>query len=60
MGLLVLGRWDVAEALVQAGGVVPADVLDHGELELRAGPPDAVGDRSVLKLSTNDSASALS
>lgn len=37
------------EALVQAGGVVPADVLDHGELELRAGPPDAVGDQLGLE-----------
>jgi hypothetical protein len=47
--LLVFERWDVAEALVQAGGVVPADVLDDGELELRAGAPDAVGDQLGLE-----------
>jgi hypothetical protein len=34
--LLVLEGRDMAEALVQAGGVVPADVLDDGELELVA------------------------
>src|SRR5207245_6441131 len=32
-----------------AGGVVPADVLDDGELELRSGPPDAVGDQLGLE-----------
>jgi hypothetical protein len=32
--VLVLGWRDVAETLVQAGVVVPADVLDDGELEL--------------------------
>ena len=57
--LLVLDRWDVAEALVQAGGVVPGDVLDDRELELCSGSPDAVTDQLVLKLSTNDSARAL-
>jgi signal transduction histidine kinase len=33
---------------VQAGVVKPADVLDDGELELRAGAPDAVGDELDL------------
>jgi hypothetical protein len=47
--LCVLGRRGVAEALVQAGGVVPADVLDDGELELAARPPDAVGDQLGLE-----------
>jgi hypothetical protein len=42
--LFVLVRRGVAEALVQAGGVVPADVLDHRELELATGPPDAIND----------------
>jgi hypothetical protein len=31
---LHVGRWDVAERLVQAGMVEPAYVLDDGELEL--------------------------
>jgi hypothetical protein len=35
-------------------------VRDGRELELRARPPVAVGDQLGLKLSTNDSASALS
>jgi hypothetical protein len=47
--LLVLDGRDVAEALVQPGGVVPADVLDDGELELTARPPDAVGDQLGLE-----------
>jgi hypothetical protein len=47
---LVLARWDVAERFVQAGGVVPADVLDDGELELGAGAPDAVGDQQLAQL----------
>jgi hypothetical protein len=34
---------------VQAVVVEPADVLDDGELELRAGAPDAVGDRLGLE-----------
>jgi hypothetical protein len=38
-------RWrDVAEGLVEAVVVEPADVLDDGERELRAAAPDAVGD----------------
>jgi hypothetical protein len=49
MHLLVLERRDVAERFVQAGGVVPADVLDYGELELRAGPPNTVGDQLGLE-----------
>ena len=47
--LLVFDRRDVAEALVQAGGVVPADVLDDGELELCAASPDAVCDQLGLE-----------
>src|SRR2546425_9052452 len=31
------------------GAVVPADVLDDSELELRAGPPDTVGDQLGLE-----------
>lgn len=44
---LVLERWDVAEAFVQVGGVVPADVLDDGELVTRS--PGAVGDQLCLE-----------
>jgi hypothetical protein len=51
-------RWrQIAEALVQSDVVEPAEVLHDGQLELRAGAPDA---SSVLKLSTKLSASALS
>jgi hypothetical protein len=57
---LELGWWDVAEAFVQAGVVEPAEVFDDRELELRAGAPDGSAISSVLKESTNDSASALS
>jgi endonuclease YncB( thermonuclease family) len=39
----------VAERLVQAGVVKPADPLDDRELELRAGAPDAVGDQLGLE-----------
>ncbi len=39
---LELGGWDVAEGLVQAGGVEPGDPLDDRELELGAVAPDAV------------------
>jgi hypothetical protein len=56
--LFVFDRWDVSEVLVQSGGVVPADVLDDGELELVRQTRSRIS--SVLKLSTNDSASALS
>lgn len=49
MLLLVLERRDVAEALVQARGVVPADVLDDRELKLAAGSPDAVSDQLGLE-----------
>jgi hypothetical protein len=45
---LHLGRWDVAERFVPAVMVEPADVLDDGELELRATAPDAVGDELGL------------
>jgi hypothetical protein len=34
---------------VQARVVEPADVLDHGQLELRAGAPDAIGDQLGLE-----------
>jgi len=40
-GFELAGR-QVAEGLVQAGGVEPADVFDDGQLELGATPPDAV------------------
>jgi hypothetical protein len=36
VALLELSGWDVGERLVQAVVVEPADVLDGGELELRA------------------------
>jgi hypothetical protein len=35
--VFVLGGRDVVERFVQARAVVPADVLDDGELELAAG-----------------------
>ena len=34
---------------MQAVVVEPADVLDGGELELRSGPPDAIGDQLGLE-----------
>jgi hypothetical protein len=40
---------DVAEGLVQAVGVEPAQVFDDGELELVGGAPDAVGDQFGLE-----------
>jgi hypothetical protein len=58
--LLVLSRRDVVEAFVQARAVVPADVLDDGELELLFVRQTRSLISSVLKLSTNDSASASS
>jgi hypothetical protein len=47
--VLVLGGRDVAEALVEPVAVVPADVLDHCELSLGSGLPDAVGDQLGLE-----------
>jgi hypothetical protein len=47
--VLVLDWWYVTEAGVQAGAVVPADVLDNGELELRTRAPGAVGDQLGLE-----------
>jgi hypothetical protein len=44
-----LGRWDAAERGVQALVVEPGDVLDDGELELRAAAPDAVADQLGLE-----------
>jgi hypothetical protein len=38
---LELDRWEVAERLVQAAGVEPADPLDDRQLELWAVAPDA-------------------
>jgi hypothetical protein len=58
--LLELGGWDVAERLVQAGVVEPADVLDDGELELGPGAPDAVGGQLGLEAVDELSAGALS
>lgn len=46
--LELCGR-DVAEAFVQARVVVPADVLDDRQLQLRACAPDAVGDQLSLE-----------
>jgi hypothetical protein len=57
--LFIFGWRDVAEALVQAGVVEPAEVLD-GELQLGAVRQMRSAISSVWKLSTNDSASALS
>ena len=57
---LHLGRWDVAEGLVEAVVVEPADVLDDGELELRSGAPDAVGDELGLEAVDEALAGALS
>lgn len=54
MFLFVFDRRDVTDALVQACAVVPADLLDDREFELRA--PHASAISSVLKLSRNDSA----
>ena len=48
-GLFVLGGRDVAERFVEAAVVEPADVVDDGELELGAGPPDAVADQLGLE-----------
>jgi hypothetical protein len=47
--LLALGGQDLAEALVQPGAVVSADVHDQGELEPAARSPDAVADRLGLE-----------
>src|SRR4051794_317251 len=47
--LLELDRRDVAEGLVQAAVVEPADVFDERELELGAGAPDTVGDQLGLE-----------
>jgi len=46
--LFELDRRDVAERLMQALVVEPADVLDGRELELAAGAPHAVGDQLGL------------
>jgi hypothetical protein len=46
---LHLGWRDVAERLVEAVVVDPADVLDDGELELGACAPDAVCDALGLE-----------
>jgi hypothetical protein len=40
---------DVAERLVQAIMVKPADVLHDSELKLRAGAPHAIGDQLGLE-----------
>jgi hypothetical protein len=44
VSLLVFERRKVVDALVQAGGVVPADVLDDCEVELASRSPDAVSE----------------
>ncbi len=43
------GGWPVIERFVQARVVEPADPFDDRELELRAGPSDAVGDELGLE-----------
>jgi len=45
---------------VQAVVVEPADVLHDGQLELRAGLPDAVGDQLSLEAGDEALASAVS
>jgi hypothetical protein len=45
---LELGRRDVAERLVQARLVEPAEALDDGEREVASAAPDAVGDQLGL------------
>ncbi|HEX3833687.1 MAG TPA: hypothetical protein VHW04_17040 [Solirubrobacteraceae bacterium] len=49
MGVFELHRRDVAERLVQAVVVEPADVFHDGELELGAGAPHAVFDQLGLE-----------
>ena len=49
VGVFELDGRDVAEGLVQAVVVEPADVLNDGELELAATAPDAVGDQLGLE-----------
>jgi hypothetical protein len=46
---LELRRWEIAERLVESAVVEPADVFDHGELELGSGAQDAVGDQLRLE-----------
>jgi hypothetical protein len=46
---LHFGRRTVAEALVEAVVVEPADVFHDGQLELRPGLPDAVCDELGLE-----------
>ena len=40
---------NIAERLMQSGGVEPGDPLDDRELELASGSPDAVGDQLGLE-----------
>jgi hypothetical protein len=47
--VLELGGREVAERLVQAAVVEPADVFDDGQLELGLAAPDAIGDQLGLK-----------
>src|SRR3954454_17840457 len=46
---LELGRRNITEGFVQAGGVEPANVFDDRQLELGAGAPDSVGDQLGLE-----------
>jgi hypothetical protein len=57
---LKFGRRDVAEGLVQAVVVEPADVFDDAELELGRVRQTRSATSSVLKLSTKLSERALS
>ena len=49
VGVFELDGLDVAEGLVQPVVVKPADVLDDGQLELRSGALEAVGDQLGLE-----------
>ena len=46
---LELRRRQVAEALVQTGGVEPGDVFDDRQLQLRSGAPHAIADELGLE-----------
>jgi hypothetical protein len=48
-GASISTRGNVAERVVHLAVVAPAEVLDDGELELRPGAPDAVGDELGLE-----------
>jgi hypothetical protein len=49
VGVFDLDGWDVAEAFVQAVVVEPVHPLEHRELHLAAGSPDAIADQLGLE-----------